>query len=125
MRIQKVIYLAFLILLELTVVPVLNGTVITCDTAVNLCVFAALGAGEILTRNITVINTDRICGRNRIVRKSVILGNLADEVCRCLPIGKLFSEKRMENSTRCIKGLKLILNIESGKYVLCISDRQM
>ena len=47
-----VINLSVLVFLALTVVPVKNGAVVTCDTAVNLCLFAAFRAKLINFRKI-------------------------------------------------------------------------
>ena len=60
--IEDIVNLSVLELLRLTVVEVLNGAVVTCDTAVNLGIVTAIGTVVFLTRNITVVATYGICG---------------------------------------------------------------
>ena len=116
------IHLTVFIFLSLAVIPILYGAVIAGYTGIDLRGFAAFGAGEMLTLDIAVILTYRIGRGKSVIRELVILGDLADKVCRCLPIGELFAEERMENSARGIESLKLILNIESREYILRIAD---
>ena len=118
MRMWNIVNLTVFILLSLTVIPVLNGAVIACNTAVNLSLFAAFGANKLLACKVSVILTYRICGRHRVIRKLIILRYLADKICRRLPVGKLFAEECMEYCTWCIKRLKLILNVKSREDVL-------
>ena len=107
----NVVDLSVLILLSLTVVPVLNGTVVAGDTGVDLGLLAALGAGELLACDIAVGSADRVGGRHGVVGKLVVFGDLSDEGRGSLPVGKLFAEECVENGTRGIEGLKLILNV--------------
>ena len=60
-RICNIINLTVRELLSLTVVKVLNRTIVAGDTAVNLCVLAALGANILLACVIAVVLTYGIC----------------------------------------------------------------
>ena len=51
------INLSLFILLSLTVIPVLNGTVVACNSGVNLGLLTALGTGEFLACDIAVVLT--------------------------------------------------------------------
>lgn len=106
---------------RLAVVPVLNGSVIAGYTAVNFAGSAAFGASEVFAGNIAVFLTYRIGRRNRIIRKFIVFGNLSDESSRSLPVWKLLTEERMEYSTRSVKGLEFVLNVESAEYVVRIT----
>ena len=77
----NVIELSVTEFLCLAVVPVLYRAIIACNSGINLGCVAALGAGELLTCEVAVILADGISGRNRIIGKSVILGNLAYKIC--------------------------------------------
>lgn len=86
-----VVNLAVFIFLGLAVVPVLNRTIVSGNTAVYLGGFSANGALFLLARKISVAFADRIGGGNGVVGKLVILGNLANEGGCRLPVGKLFT----------------------------------
>ena len=49
-----------LVFLAFSVVPVLYSTIIACNTAVNLSLFATFGADKMLTGEISVVFADRI-----------------------------------------------------------------
>ena len=120
-----IINLSVLVFLRFTVIPVLNGTIVASNTAVNLGLFTAMGAGINLACDVTVTLTYRVCGRKGIIRKLIIFGNLANKICGSLPIGELFTEECVEYSTRCIKGLKLVLNVKCGENIIGITNRKM
>ena len=56
------IFLTFGEFLSLAVVEVLNGTVVTCYTAVNFRFLFAYGALIYFAGNVTVFGADRVCG---------------------------------------------------------------
>ena len=82
-----------MILLGLSFVPVLHGAVIAGDAAVYLRGFAALGAGKLLAVKVAVVLADGIGGAESVVRQLVVLGYLADKICRRLPVRELFAEE--------------------------------
>ena len=84
------------VLLAFSVVPVLDRTVISRDTAVNLCLFSADRTGKVLAGEIAVVRTDRIGRGQRVVRQLVVLCNLPHEGSCCFPVRQLFAEERME-----------------------------
>ena len=108
-RIADIVNLTVSVFLTLTVVPVLDRTVVTGYTAVYLGFFSAIGTGKYLARDISVILTYRIGWRKGVIRKLEVLCNLLNEVCSRLPIGKLFTEEGVEYSTRGVESLKLVL----------------
>ena len=56
------VFLALLVLLGLTGVPVLHGAVVAGDAAVDLGRLAALGAGEMLAADVAVVLADGVGG---------------------------------------------------------------
>ena len=116
------INLSLLILLGLTVVPVLHGTVVAGDSGVNLGLLTALGTDELLACDIAVVLAHRVGGRNRIVRKSIIFRNSSYEVSGRLPVGKLLTEVAMEHSTRCVEGVKLVLHIKCLEDIVGVAN---
>ena len=120
-----VVHLSFLILLGLSIVPVLDRTVVAGDPAVNLCLFPAYGAGEVFTVQVAVFPADGVGGRQRIVRKLIIFCNGPYQLGRCLPVGQLFAQERMEHRTGGIQGLQLVLDIQGVKHIRCIGYRKV
>ena len=86
-----VVNLSLLEFARLTVVPVLNRSVISGNTAVNLARSAALGTSEMLAGDISVFLTYRVRGRNSVIRQFVVFRNLSYERSRRLPIGELLT----------------------------------
>ena len=115
MRVCDIVNLSLLELLRLTVVPVLNGTVVTGNTAVNLRLCSALGTSIVLTNDISVVAAYGVRGRHCVIRKLIVLSDLANEIRRSLPVGKLFTKERMEYGTRGIKCLEIVLNVKRLK----------
>ena len=62
--------------LAFSVVPVLDRTVISRDTAVNLCLFSTDRTCKMLAGEIAVVRTNRIRRGQRVVRQVVVLCNL-------------------------------------------------
>ena len=114
-----------LVLLGLAVVPVLDRTIVAGDAAVDLSLVAADRAGELLAGQIAVILTYGVCRRHCVVRKLVILRDLADKVRCRFPVGKLLSEERVENGSGSIQSLQIVLNIQSGENILRVAHRKV
>ena len=67
--------------------------------------------------------TYRVGRRNRIIRKLIVLCDLTYKRCSSFPVRKFLTKECMEYSTGRIQCLKLILNIQCGKYILRIANR--
>ena len=80
----NVVNLTLLVFLSFTVVPVLNGTIVTCDSAVNLGCLATIGTGVNLALNVAVVLTYRVGGRKGVVGQTIVLSNLLNEICSSL-----------------------------------------
>ena len=81
-----------------------------------------MGAGVDLACKISVILTYRVGGREGVIGELVVLRNGANEGCGRLPRGQLLAEEGVEYSTRGVKSLKLVLNIERRKDIVGIAD---
>ena len=91
-----VVNCSILILLSLTVVPVLNRTVVTGNTAINLSLFATLRAGVNLTGDVTVVLTYGVCWGHCVVWELIVFSNLANKVSCTLPCWELFTKECVE-----------------------------
>ena len=91
MTVRNVVDLSVLEFLRFTGIPVLNRTVVTGDTAVDLGLAAAFRAGVNLSGYVAVVGAYRIGRRKGVIGKLVIFGNLADKVGGCFPIRQLFA----------------------------------
>ena len=120
-----VINLAVLIFLGFAVVPVLNRAVVTGDSAVYFGGLAANWALFLFARQVSVGLADRIGGGHGVVGQLVVFGYLADKICSRLPIGQLFAQECVENGTRGVERLQLVLNVESRENVLGVSHGQV
>ena len=125
MRTADIVDHTVLVLLGLAVVPVLDRAIVTCDAAVDFRLLAADRACELLACQIAVVLAHGISRRHCVIRQLIVLGNLADKVCRSLPVGKLLAEESVENSSGCVQCLQIILNIQRGEDILCVADRQV
>ena len=88
-----------LILLSLTVIPVLYRTVISCDTAVDLSLLAAFRTGKVLSADVTMLLTYRICRRNGVIRQAIVLCDLTYKRSCCFPVRKLLAKECVEYSS--------------------------
>ena len=122
---DDIIYSSVLVLLAFSVVPVLDRTVISRDTAVNLCLFSADRTCKVLAGEIAVVRTDRIRRGQRVVRQFVVLCNLPHKGSCCFPVRQFFAKERMEDSSRGVQRLQIILNIKRRENILGIVHRQM
>ena len=98
-----VVNLTILVFLRLTVVPVLDRTVVTGDTAVNLGLFAALGAYKLLAYQVTVVLTYGVGGGQGVVRQLVVFCDLlGDKMAMIVDDGKI-----LYHSVKLLRGLIL------------------
>src|SRR5699024_6674800 len=117
-----VVLAALLVLLGLACVPVLNGAIVTGNSAVYLGRLSALGADKLLSAEVSVVLAHRVCGRNGVVGESVVFGNLANKRCGSFPARHLLAEECMEHRARGVKRLKLVLNVKRSEYVVGVAD---
>ena len=78
-----------------------------------------------LPNQVSVALADGICRRQRIVRQLIVLSHRAHQVGRGLPVRHLLTQERVEHGSRCVQGLKLILDVQSVKYILRIIHGKM
>jgi len=86
-----VVFAALPVFLALAVVPVLDGAVVAGYAAVYLCGLAAVGAGEVLARKVTVGGAYGVCGREGIVGQPVVVRNGLYQLCGGFPAGQLLA----------------------------------
>lgn len=122
LRVCDIVHFALFKFRALTVVPVLNGTIVACDTTVNFRLLSAYGAGVLLAFEIAVLLANGVGRRERIVGQFVVFGNLSHKVCRSLPAVKALTEERVEHRAGRIESLQLVLDVESGEDVARVSD---
>ena len=67
------VFLALLVLLGLTGVPVLHGAVVAGDAAVDLGALAAVRAGELLAGEVAVVFADGVGGAEGVVGQLVVI----------------------------------------------------
>ncbi len=120
-----VVFPPVLELLDLAVVPVLDGAVVAGYTAVHLGRLAALGAGELLAHKVAVVLADGVGRGHGVVGQLVVLRDLAHEVRRRLPARQLLAEEGVEDRAGGVERLQLILHVERGEDVLGIADGQV
>ena len=94
-----VVLFALLELLGLAGVPVLDRPVVAGNTAVDLGGFTAFGAGELLAVDVSMIPAYGVCRGERVIRKLVILRDLADKGRCCFPARQLFTEEGVEDGS--------------------------
>ena len=82
-----IVNLTLLVLLGLTIVPVLNGTVIAGDSAVDLGGLITVGAGVNLALDVAVVLTYRVGGRKGVVGQTIVFSNRSNEICGSLRRG--------------------------------------
>ena len=114
--------LTIFVFLSLSVIPVLNWTVVTGDTGPNLSLFSADWAGVDFTIDITMILADRIGWGHGVVRKLVVLSDLTDELHAALPVWKTLAKEGMEDGTRGVEGLESVFDIKSGEDIVSVAD---
>ena len=119
------VFFSILKLFGFSVVPVLNGTVITGYSRIDFSGFTALRTVIYFSGYIAVRPAYRVRRRQRIIREPVIVRYLLNEICGSLPVGELFSEECMEYSAGSVKSLKFILNVKRFKDIIGKSNRQM
>ena len=125
LRIGNVIQCTIFVFLCLSVIPVLYGTIVAGNTTVYFRRLATDRTVKMLAGNITVVCAYRISRRNCIIGKLIILCNFSYQRSSSLPVGKLFTNKRMKYGSGCIQSLQVILNIQCIKNVTCVFNRQM
>ena len=81
-----------------------------------------MGAGILLTGDISVILTYGVRGRECVIRKLIVFCYCAYKRCRALPCGELLSEECVEYRSRGVKRLKLVLNVKSREYIVGVSN---
>ena len=116
---------ALLEFLRFAVVPVLDGAVVTGDSAVYLRLLAAVRAFVDLAGEISVVFADRIGRRQRVVGQRIVLRDLAHERGGGAPVGQLFAEESVEHRAGGVERLQLVLDVERLKDILGKADRQM
>ena len=121
----RLVGLTLLEFLGLAGIPVLHGAVVTGDTAIDLGGFAALGAGELLTIEVTVVLADRIGGGDGVIGELVVFGDLSHQVCCGFPARQLLAQEGVEDGAGGVAGLEIVLNVESGKDIVRVSDGEM
>ena len=65
-------------LTDLTIVPILNWTIVTGDSRIDFRFFSAVRTGEVFSREVAVILADRIGGGESEVRKFEVISDLLD-----------------------------------------------
>ena len=120
--ILDVINLAVFEFLRLAVVPVLNGTVVTRDAAVNLGGLTANRALILFAGNIAVALAYGIRRRKSVIRKLVIFSDLLYQSGSGFPIGEFFAEECVEYGAGGIERLQFILDVESRENILGVAD---
>ena len=124
-RFCSIVFFPVFIFLCLPIIPVLDRTVIARDPAPYLCGFSAFRAYLLFPGKVTVLRTDGISRRHRIVRELIVLSYRPYQVCCGFPVRKLFPEKRMEYGPGSIQCLQTVLDIQSVKNISRIIYRQM
>lgn len=109
-------------LLQLAVVPVLYGTIVAGDTAVNFGGLSAFGALEVFARDIAVLFADAVRRRDGVIRQFIVFRDGSDKFCRGFPVGKFFAEERVEYRARSIKRLEFVLHVECREDIRSVSD---
>ena len=122
LRVRDVVHFALFELCAFTVVPVLNGAIVTGDTAVNFRLSATDGASVLFPFEVAVFLADGIGRGERIVGQFVVFCNLSHEICRRLPTVEALTEECVEDRTRSVEGLEFVLNVESGEDIARVSD---
>ena len=124
-RVRNVVHLSVLEFLRFAVVPVLHGAVVARDAAVNFGLCAAVRAGELFAREVAVLLADGIGGRKGVVGEFIVVRDLFHESGGRFPVGQLFAEEGVEHRARGVKGLQIVLNVQSVEHVLGISHGQV
>jgi hypothetical protein len=114
--------LTIFVFLSLSIIPVLNWTVVTGDTGPNLSLFSADWAGVDFAIDITVILADRIGWGHGVVRKLVVLSDLTDELHAAFPVWKALAQEGVEDGARGVKGLESVFDVKGGEDIVGITD---
>lgn len=111
--------------LDFTGIPVLDWTIITGDTGIDFGFLSAMWALPLLANEIPVLGANGIGWGHGVIRKFVVLGDLADELHAGFPIWEALTKEGVEDGSGGIKGLELILDIKSGEDVFGIANRKV
>ena len=122
---SDVVFSAVLVFLSLAGIPVLDRTVITGDTAPDFGLLSAVRAGEHFSGEISVVLADGIGRAHGVVRQTIVLCDLTDQICRCFPVRQFLAEEGMEYGTGSVHGLQFVLNVQCGEDILRVTHRQV
>ena len=112
-------------LLCLPLVPVVNRSVITGNSAVDRGAASAFGTHVLPSRQISAGLADRVDRRQRIIRNIMTGRYVVQKIPRLLPVVKLAFHINMEHSSCRIKRLQLILIRQSIFQGTIVVRRQL
>ena len=93
------VFFPVLVFLDFSVVPVLDGTVVAGNPAVNFRIFSTDRAGKMLAALIAMIRTNGVGRGNGVIGQAELVRDLFDQAGRCFPVGELFSQENMEDGS--------------------------
>ena len=64
-------------------------------------------------------------GGQGVVGQTVVLGDLADQRRRRLPVGQLFAQEGVEHGAGGVEGLEIVLDVQGGEDVLGVAHGQV
>ena len=105
-------------LLGLAVVPVLYRAVVSGDAAVHLGGLAAVGAGELLPGQVSVVGAHRVGGGNGVVGQLVMFRDFAHQGGGRLPAGQFLPQEGVEHRAGGVEHLELVLHVQGGEQVV-------
>ena len=123
--VSDIVNLPILELLRLSVVPVLNRPVVTCNPAVNLRLLPAVRAGIDLPGQVSVVFAHRVGWAHGVVGQLVVFCDLPHQRGCGFPVRQFLPQECVEHGSGGIQGLQFILHVQRGEYIFTVSHREV